>query len=472
MKRFTPVLLALVSSMAVVLSPALGARPRYGGVLRLETGGAFLPVDPLAPVADAHSEAVRGAVLPLVFETLCGVDAAGSVRPALAVSWQSDTQEKRWQFRIRAGVKLHDGSLLTPAHVAAALRRSDSTWKVTEGPDNVTIESDRPMPLLAWQLAARRYSVSAPGGAGIMLGTGPFKIERIEPARLTLAAYADYWGGRPFLDGVAVSTGRPSREEATDLELGRADVVSLLPQDARRLSQRGFRVLSSRRGELVALVFDRNARVASNDPARLAVALAVDRASIANVLLQHQAEPAASVLPDWLSGYESLFPQRYDRGSAKNLVAALPPQLRSLTLTYPAQDPLAQGIADRVAVDLRDTGLLVRVEPLRAAPPLQRSDIRLIHAVFDVEPPGRLLARLVSALDLERAAATETQNVSSIEDAFRLEAALLDRNIVVPLVHVSSLYGVAAHVQVPAGLLVMPSGALNLADAWLQQETK
>ena len=81
-------------------------RPRYGGTLRVEMQAAVRRLDP----AEAP-ERLAG----LVFERLVRLDERGRPQPALALSWQSSPGGRRWQFRLRPGVKFHDGSPLTPA---------------------------------------------------------------------------------------------------------------------------------------------------------------------------------------------------------------------------------------------------------------------------------------------------------------------------------------------------------------------
>jgi peptide/nickel transport system substrate-binding protein len=467
MKRFAWAFPALASALIVTFSPALGARPRYGGTLRVETAGTIGVIDRAAGIPDVQADAVRAAILPLAFEGLTGIDATGSLRPLLAVSWQSDAQSKRWQFRLRGGVKFHDGVLLTSAHVAGALREVEPAWKITELPEGVTIECDRGTPGLAWQLAAPGYAVAVAGAGATPLGTGPFKIESFEPnRRITFVAHDAHWAARPFLDRVILEMGRASRDQATSLELGRAEMVSLLPQDARRLSQRGVRVSQARSRELAALVFGRGAAFAGNDQARAAVAASIDRASICSVLLQREADPAWSLLPNWLSGYASLFPVRYDRAAAKAAVAALPAQLRTPTLTYHATDPLAQSMAERIAVDLREAGMLSKLEPVRGSAPPPRADMRLVRVAFDAGSASRALAQLLSFAELENPAGADAV-AGPTEDTYRVEQTTLDRNLLVPLVHLPVLYALSPRVQVPAGLLVTPSGALNLAEAWL-----
>ena len=113
-------------------------------------------------------------------------------------------------------------------------------------------------------------------------------------------------GGRPFLDSVEIQLARPLREQALDLEVGKADLVELGPNEIRR-APAGRKTWSSQPVRVIALVFGphvEDARI------REALALAVDRATIWSVLLQRQGEVSAALLPQWLSGYAFVFSSR------------------------------------------------------------------------------------------------------------------------------------------------------------------
>ena len=98
----------------------------------------------------------------LVYDGLTQLDASGAVRPALALTWEPDNNNHRWQFRLRPGVHFHDGSSLTSAAVAASLTASctaDCPWTAVKavGP-LVVFTSDSPMPNLPALLAERSVS--------------------------------------------------------------------------------------------------------------------------------------------------------------------------------------------------------------------------------------------------------------------------------------------------------------------------
>src|SRR5262249_58725110 len=108
-----------------------------------------------------------------------------------------------------------------------------------------------------------------------------------------------YWRARPFVDAVQVDTGRPFDAQLSDLEAGRADVVTVRAVDARRASRRGLRLESSNPLELVALVFEPH-RVSDATLAwRRTLAATINRDAMCAVVLQGRAAPAQSILPAW-----------------------------------------------------------------------------------------------------------------------------------------------------------------------------
>ena len=174
-----------------------------------------------------------------------------------------------------------------------------------------------------------------------LLGAG-FQIARWEAGRLAVyEADENAVGGRPFLDGVEIQLGRPLRVQASDLDLGKADVVELGPAQLRRLAA-GRLTWSSSPVRVLALVF--SARV---DDARVreALALTLDRATIHAVLLQGQGEVSGALLPQWLSGYAFLFPVTADLARARQLAAGARP------ITLGVGDPAMRPIAERIAVN-------------------------------------------------------------------------------------------------------------------------
>lgn len=419
-------------AIASLLTPALAAtRPHYGGTLRVQMKSQPTALDP----------ASDDALAPLVFDRLVTFSDSGQPQPALAAAWKHDDNFKRWELQIRPGVQFHDKSPLTATTLASSL----APLAATPHGDTIVIVSEQPAPQLLHTLAS--ISISKRAADGSTVGTGPFRVAAWEPARRAVfAANEDYWAGRPYLDAVEVEMGRSLRNQALDLDLNKADIVELGVVDTRRAMQNGKRVWTSPPVDLLAIVFDN----AIDIRAREAIALSIDRATIHNVILQKQGIPAAAILPQWLSGYAFLFPLTRDLDRAHTLA----PGAATLTLTYNPADPTARLIAERIAVNAREAGLIVR--PVAVG--VQAASARMIRTRINWPDPARALASVTRALDLAPPAA------SSPEALYAAESALLRDRRIIPLFHLPEIYGLSPRVR---GWAPSRWGGMNLDSVWL-----
>jgi peptide/nickel transport system substrate-binding protein len=287
-------------------------------------------------------------------------------------------------------------------------------------------------------------------GAGMAQLNRQFKIAQwVAGSRAVFSADENAPGGRPFLDSVEIQMARTLREQAIDLELGKADVVELDPSEPRRAS--GRKVWSSSPVRvLVLLVSPRvgDARV------REALALSVDRSSIHNVLLQRQGEISGALLPQWLSGYAFLFRASQDAGRARALAASVPPAARTLSFAVP--DASNRRIGDRIALDARDVGLTLA--PAGAG---SNADVRLVEARITSADPAAALTGIAAALGLPAPA-----RAGSPEALYSAERSLLDGFRVTPLFHLPDLYGAGARVKGGPG--IGPLGEWRFENLWLE----
>jgi len=469
MKRFTFLLPATVSVAAAVANVD-AARPHYGGTLRVQTQAIIRNLDP-SPSSPAGM--IRARVQSLVFETLTRADPAGGLRPALATTWEHDARDLVWRLHLRAGVTLHGGSALEPWHVASALRAANPRWKVSTDGDLLIVEIDRPNRDLAWELADVRNAVVVRTPAGTPSGTGPFRLERIDSTRIALHAHDEYWGGRPFLDAVQIDMGAATDNRLSNLEVGRSEMATIGPTEVRRLAQRNLRIVASRPLATYAVVFEPPAAAAAAEPLRRTIAATIDREAIRSVLLQRYGEPATMLLPGWLSGYAALAAAG-DRPMSRAAISALPLEQRALTLRVDADDTLAHALADRIAVDVREIGLTMKVQaPVGLAP---RADARLLRIDFAATTPDRALAAAVETLG-QRVVALATNEAAlppgaPVDAVYRLERALLERCVIVPVVHVPEMYAITDRVRSSDGDPALANGAWNIANVWLRPERR
>ena len=408
--------------------------------------------------------------LSLIGDTLVTLDAEGHPRPALAIAWQSDATARHWEFTLRPGVRFHDGSEASPSAVAGILGKLHSTWSIRASLNSVTIESEAAMPSLLAELALpqnlllRRAKDKDKDNDGLPAGTGAFVVSQWQPGKvLKLVANEQSWSGRPFIDAIEIQFGKSLSDQALALELAKTDMIEASPQAATG-AQRGGAASSSLPVELLALVFSANSK--AQDPRlREALALAIDRKPIQSVLLKGAGEAAASILPNWMTGYTAVFSTQADPQRARVLLADSRQPV--LNLTYDPRDPRAQLIAERIALNAREAGIILQVSLSGAA------DIRLARIVLPSPDPATSLSEAARQLGLPRPAFS-LSHMSSLDDLYQAEHSLLDGAVVIPLFHLPVASASSTRVMnwQPGrlgewGELSDPGS--SLADAWVER---
>ena len=273
-------------------------------------------------------------------------------------------------------------------------------------------------------------------------GTGPFRVTNWEPLKtIALEANDQFPGGRPYLDRIEIRMGRSARDQALDFELGRAEVIELPLPDLRRVQQQSGRISESRPCQVIALVF--NGRRDDLDRLRRALALAIDRPSIRNVLLQKQGEISGALLPQWLSGYAFLFPAARDLPRAKELAVSAAP----LTLAWDGHDALPRSIAQRIVLNAAEAG--ITLHPVTGS----QADVRLTVMRIASDDPREALKAL---------GGPPTDDPTKMYEA---ERALIESRRMVPLFQLPVAY------QLGAAVRAWTTGAVGnwrLEDVWLE----
>jgi peptide/nickel transport system substrate-binding protein len=406
----------LALSSLICHSLAGETRPRYGGTLTVE--------EPLFDVL------LGGSLSTPVTETLVRVDSRGQAEPVLAVAWQHDPDFKRWRFTLRPKVLFQDGEPFTAAtavpSLMADLKARFPDLSIEAGGQALLIRSGQPMPDLLELVASAGVSRNG-------IGTGPFRIASHEERRTVYAAFEDYWGGRPYLDSVILEDSGAH---------GRADMFDLPAGPQRRIVPDGWTTWSSLPRTLVAL---QGLNIGAN--LLKALALALDRAPIANVLAQHKADPAFALLPQWLSGYAFLFESAPDIAGAKQIVAQQHPA--PVSMEAPS-DPFLKSVAERITLNARDAGLVVQFKPA--------GELRLLEL-----PIKTTSASL--ALEFMKLGDRPDLDLTKPEALYQFERILIEERHLIPLVHLRKTYAISPRVH------FQPSRdqfSLHLEDAWVE----
>jgi peptide/nickel transport system substrate-binding protein len=410
--------------LASVCASEARIRPHYGGTLHVDTQG--------DPWQGRDSIGRR-----MVFDSLTRIDNSGVVVPALALRWQSQNADHRWQFWLRPGVRFHDGSLLTADSVVQSLTRSctQCPWTAVRPlGDSVVFTMASSDPVLPAEVARSLYAIARQDASGDLVGTGAFRFVSQSNGLLSLAAVDDAWQGRPFVDAVEINGGRGVRNQWLDMSSGRADVVELPVENLHQAQQEHLAVVESGACDLLVLSVARTG-VLQDDAQREAVALAVDRGALYNVIFQKQGEMTASLLPNALTGYAFLFPKERDlaRAQASRGGANGAP----LTLTVEGASAVVQLAAERIALNLREAGFRVQVVPHSSSAAADFS-LKMIH-LESVDARVALRQILGAFNQVDQFPAEESNNPASL---YREEAGFLQTHQAVPLLYLPRAYAV------------------------------
>jgi ABC-type transport system substrate-binding protein len=390
-------------------------RPHYGGELRIETSGAEAP----------------DFVKLLVTETLTSIDARGEVRPGLAVSWQSQNGDRRWQFRMREGVQLHGADTDVPftATLAAetirgGLTKSGTTGHVHATGEDVIVEFDAPVPQFAALLAGVNFSVAGSDSRGIVMGSGPYTIQSIAAPRMTLVANPDYWGARRFPETITVLWGRTAHEQSLDLAAKRADLIEVPPEELHRAQQERARLSNGEPAEVVVLCAERAAT--ADAKVRQALSETIDRAALLNFIFQKQGAIAGTLLPNWMTGYGALLPVVHDTAHARQLRGEAGGRV-VFTLGYDAKDAAMQLLAERLALNAREAGLT-----LQSVPRTSEVDWLLRRVPVQTTNPAAALTEIARALHH-----TVDLNDTSLQSVLLAERTAVADYTLIPLLHLN-----------------------------------
>jgi ABC-type transport system substrate-binding protein len=469
--RFAAIFLCAV--LAIVPFMWAGSRPRYGGTVRVLLQH---KVTSLGPMDESEYPADHARLSSLLFETLTQMDAQGHVRPCLANSWQAEAGGRVWQFQLRVA-NFHSGASVTSAAVAASLKAASPDWKIsTNGRQGVVIETPVPAPHLPELLALLRFAVTKKMADGAVEGTGPFKLSAWQPGEHALfTANDDYWGGRAYPDAIDIRMGLSLREHLLERHLSPDHAAELGIDQVRTLEQSGQNLLLSRPADLLAVVFlQRNQPVASSrkpvDPRiREAISMAMSRSAISNVLLQKKSIPARGLLPQWLTGYEFLLPGETSMDNARKLRSEAN-STAPVTLAYDFSDPVAKMVAERIAVDAREAGILVQLfgDPHTNTATERKTlnaDAVLLRLPLQSLDATAALAGLAAGLELSPEINVAVLGANRPEDLLEVERKALEDHRIIPVVHVSQALWLNNNVH---NWQHLPNGVWKLDQLWVE----
>lgn len=283
--------------------------------------------------------------------------------PALATSWSKSNDGKTWTFKLRHGVKFHDG---TPFNAAAAKASIERTMKMKQGayyiwsavtsietPDDYTlvIKTKEPAPIdliASSQYGAYMYSpaAAAKGTAwfnkGHDGGTGPYEVRQwVQGQQVVLDKFKDYWGGwKPSnFDRVILKVVTENATQVQMLKAGGADFISLVPADSMAELNKDPKLVAQLIPSWKNSQFLINVKKAptNNLKFRQALTYAWNYKSVVKNVYAGSAKVAQGIIPATMWGHDdNLKTPHFDLAKAKQLLdeSGVPPDKRKITMAY------------------------------------------------------------------------------------------------------------------------------------------
>ena len=382
-----PVMLATFALGAMLASPAAVAANLTVGL-----GTDVTSIDP-----HYHNLTPNNNVAAHLFGYLVERNEKSIPQPGLATEWKA-IDPLTWEFKLRKGVKFHDGSDFTAADVVASIERvpkvpnSPSPFTAytkqiqkmeVVDPYTIRFRTATPYPLMPSDMTqvaiiSKAYATASTedfNSGKAAIGTGPFKLARYAKSdRVDLARNDAWWGGKPAWEKVTLRILPQDAPRVAALLSGDVQIIENVPTaDVGKL--RGNKQLTMYKAisdRLIYLHLD-SARDASpfvtdkagaplaknplRDPkVRKALSKMINRPAIVERVMETEAVMAGQLVPDFLFGAtKNLAVEKFDVQGAKKLLAeAGYPEGFGLTIhtpnnRYVNDEQIAQAVAQMLS---------------------------------------------------------------------------------------------------------------------------
>ena len=346
----------LLKTTVAALAAALLALPlavNAAGELTIGLASEPSSIDP-----HFHNLGPNNAVARVIFDRLIMPDDKQQLRPGLAVSWKP-IDDTTWEFKLRKGVKFHDGSPFTADDVVFTFQRapnvegSPSSFgtylkgkEITRIDDyTVHIKTERPYPLMpndmsTFSIVSRKHGEGATtpdyNSGKVTIGTGAYKFVEFLPGdRIVLERNENYWGDKPEWTKVTMKAIKSGPSRVAALLAGDVDLIAQTPTpDIERLKKDPNLTLSQGISNRVIYLHLDHDRASSpfakgkdggdiqnplqDQRVRMAISQAINRDAIVSRVMEGIAIKAGQLLPEGFFGRSAnLQPVAYDPKQAK-----------------------------------------------------------------------------------------------------------------------------------------------------------
>ncbi|MFL9947592.1 ABC transporter substrate-binding protein [Paraburkholderia agricolaris] len=337
-----------VLANAATAAPAgQNATPSPGGTLTYA-----VPQEPPSLLSLLDTNTVIRNISAKITEGLLRYDAQFTPQPLLAIAWSTSADGLQYTFKLRPGVKWHDGESFTSADVRYSIltqKRLGPRGRITlanvervDTPDPLTavVVLGKPTPYLIKALSSaelpivplHRYGDGDPltsPNLNAPIGTGPFIFDKwVRGSYVSLRRNPNYWRpGKPLLDRViyrivpdqaSISAALETGEVDAATGVGLADLGRLAKLPQLKIDDTYDAYLNN----AAFLEFNVENPVLAKPEVRKAIAHAIDRNFIKDNVFYKRSSVVDSPVPAVLANYydDSTFHYPFDASAANRLL--------------------------------------------------------------------------------------------------------------------------------------------------------
>jgi peptide/nickel transport system substrate-binding protein len=352
-----------------------------------------------------------------IYDNLTSRHPDGKLNPGLATEWKL-TAPTTWTFKLRSGVKFHNGDPFTSADAKFSIQRTYdpnqktmvqtalSTIDHIDAPDpgTLVIHTKKPDPLLPARLAfyggqivPKKY-LEATGNDGFNakpVGTGPVKfVSWTKDDKLVLEAYDGYWGGKPDFDRWTMRPIPETAPRVAALLKGEVDVIVQLPADQgeRVAGNPTTRVAGALYAGLYVMAVNSKRPPLDNPLVKQALSLAIDREAIVKELWRGRGIVPSQPIAKGDNHFDpSLKPLAYNPNQARELLKKAGYKNEEITIettvAYLSND---KQMSEAVQGMWRDVGVNVKVEVIEYSVRAQKNREKSFKGLWWGDPTSTL----------------------------------------------------------------------------------
>ncbi|TAK29549.1 MAG: ABC transporter substrate-binding protein [Chloroflexota bacterium] len=343
-----------------------------------------------------------------IYEMLVSFEPDGNVKPMLATEYKR-LDDTTYEFKLRSGLKFHNGDPLTSSDVKFSLERAVrkekplatasifTTFKSVEAPDpqTVVIKTTVPDAIFVKRLGRlpifpEKYYMGLGSDndardkafAAAPIGSGPYQLVRFVPnEQVVLKAFPGHSWRKPILTDITIrQMVEPSAQKAAllagDIQFINMVALNAIPQ----LKQMGAKLITMTKGNSLGAFIDTVTQDGKPKPppigdvrVRQALNYAVDKETLAKAVLGGLTIPESGQIPSsGTYGFDpSVKPYPYDPDKAAKLLdeAGFPLNGKtrfkiSMASAYATPGSVRRDIGEYVQAQLQKVGIDVEYTPL------------------------------------------------------------------------------------------------------------